>query len=83
MTACHACGSSARLRFERASGVWMCVDTCGTERAPKRSRRFRRPPLFEGWVREDGIRRRASREELREAARLYYEHTDVRQGQRA
>lgn len=40
----------------------------------------RREPLFESHVLENGVRRRATKAELREATRLWYRHRDIREG---
>ena len=42
--------------------------------------RGRRPALFSGFVIEEGVRRRATAAELREAWRLWCKHSDVRLG---
>ena len=39
-----------------------------------------RPALFEGYLIENGKRRRARRDELREAWRLWAKHADIREG---
>ena len=39
-----------------------------------------RPSLFEAYLVENGVRRRATREELREAHRLWWRHRDIREG---
>jgi hypothetical protein len=36
--------------------------------------------LFDGYVLENGKRRRATRAELREAHRLWWKHADIRTG---
>lgn len=82
MTACSVCGSSARLRFDREASAWVCVVGCGlsttvdNRRSGKRA--YRRPSLFVGKVVDNGVRRRATRDELREAYRLWQTHADVR-----
>jgi hypothetical protein len=40
--------------------------------------RRKRPALFSGYLLENGIRRRATQRELREAWRLWCKHSDVR-----
>ena len=40
----------------------------------------RRPALFNGWLVENGVRRRATRAELQEATRLWLRHFDIREG---
>lgn len=78
MRACASCGSSARLRFDRGLDTWTCVDACGGESVRRRTSRPRRPALFHNYVVEDGQRRRATRDELRDAYRLWAVHADVR-----
>ena len=39
-----------------------------------------RPALFNGYLIENGKRRRARRDELREAWRLWAKHADIREG---
>jgi hypothetical protein len=53
-----------------------------TEPFPMPRRRKARPALFNGyWLTREGRRlERATREELREAARLYWRHKDIRLG---
>lgn len=75
MTACSRCGSSARLRFDRVRGVWVCADRCGSTRRPTRRRR---EPLFALYLVDDGTRRRSTRDELREAHRIWSTHADLR-----
>jgi len=36
--------------------------------------------LFDGYILENGKRRRATRAELREAHRLWWKHADIREG---
>ena len=89
MKACARCGSSARLRFDRARDGWVCVLPCGIEPTTARSytgragarRRPHRAPLFGvWWTHESGDRTRATRDQLREATRLWYVHKDIREG---
>ena len=40
----------------------------------------KRPPLFRGYVIENGAQRRARQNELREAWRLWCKHSDIRLG---
>jgi hypothetical protein len=40
----------------------------------------KRPPLFRGYVLENGVQRRARREELALAWRLWCRHADIRTG---
>jgi hypothetical protein len=40
----------------------------------------RRPPLFDVYCVENGVKRRLRRQELREAWRLWCKHADIRLG---
>jgi hypothetical protein len=42
--------------------------------------RGKRPPIFEGYCRENGVRRRLRQVELRECWRLWCKHADIRTG---
>lgn len=42
--------------------------------------RRRQPALFAGYLLENGVRRRATAAELREAWRIWCKHSDVRMG---
>jgi hypothetical protein len=88
VTCCAMCGSSARLRYDRASSSWRCVGACGSNPVATRfahpsNRRRQRPTLFCGHVLEDGQRRRANRAELAEAYRLFSKHRDLAEADRA
>jgi hypothetical protein len=83
VTACGNCGSSVRLRYDRDRSEWRCVSACTiAHTAPMCTLvpRPKRQPLFEGFIRVDGIRRRATRAELVEANRLWAVHADIREG---
>jgi len=48
------------------------------------STKRRREPLFNGWVTDEtGTPARATRDQLREASRLWYQHRDIREGRSA
>lgn len=38
------------------------------------------PALFDGYLVENGVRRRAKRAEIAEAHRLWWKHRDIREG---
>ena len=84
MAACALCGSSTRLRFDRAGGRWLCAGGCGGERRANRaSRRAKRTGLFEGWWRDPATGQRLGRvrrDELAEVYRLWRAHRDIREG---
>jgi hypothetical protein len=61
---------SARRRG--SATVQSAREGCGVKR--------QRPALFNGYVTEDGVRRRLRREELALAWRLWCRHADVRLG---
>lgn len=88
--ACVMCGDQRRLRFDRARGGFVCVETCAgpsNPAAPPRRRRTaarpRREALFNGYLDDNGERRRATRDESREAHRLWTVHRDIREGRAA
>lgn len=79
---CQTCGSSVRLRWDRDSGGWQCVNSRAPSVLPERRRRRKREPLFNvNWTDPDtGRRWRATRTELTDAWRLWAIHADVRSG---
>jgi hypothetical protein len=82
---CASCGSRTRLRYDRNTNRWACFDGCNEESTPRRRRRARkreRDALFNGYWRDEyGQRqRRVTRDELREAHRLWAVHADIREG---
>lgn len=82
MKTCARCGDSRRLRYDRGGGEWLCVVACAPSGTPARRVGRKRPALFDGfWRDKDGYRiQRVSRDELREAHRLWTVHSDVREG---
>lgn len=95
MKTCCRCGSSARLRYDRGNSEWLCVVSCGAKVPAGFSvartgasglrvarARPRRPALFNAWWSDpaSGERWRATRSELVEVTRLYYQHADIREG---
>lgn len=84
MKACSRCGSSARLRYDRTAGEWVCVAACG-RRSAFSPTKAKRTPLFNAWWIDpaSGERWRATRADLAEVTRLYYEHSDIREGRAA
>lgn len=81
-----ACGSSVRLRFDREASAWVCVGMCptGHTRAPARTawKKRKQEPLFDPWFVDPVTheRTRATRDELRAAVRIWYQHRDIREG---
>jgi hypothetical protein len=64
------------------AGEYTGLSTGSQPGSPPRSRSGRRQPLFSGWWIDltTGKKTRATREDLREAHRIWSVHADVRQG---